>query len=349
TVRANRKRRPATLSAGDLVYLSTKNLKLPKGQARKPTPKFIGPFPIRKVLEQGSLSILAHSPHLIRYICDLTIGQCDTETLAPIIEIALSHIFVIALVHQDDSLAPALNLIGIFVSLPSLRKITFQSNAWEAAHLHTVLANCNPSVHSLAFHSCSPEITDTLPDINSRLILSTRPTVTHLDLFFADTIPDFLLAAAPVDLLQLTHVKFGWCSGTGLSSFLVVFAQTIQSIDVDASDPSLRTVDLGCFPRLSHISVRGQGSELHYALEHSRESNVHTICYRAAAWRGVTGLWSVQAAILSAKMPALRRVDVKVVMGRNNTFSTERWISCVKDSMPLLDGRGILAITFDWL
>jgi hypothetical protein len=55
----------------------------------------------------------------------------------------------------------------------------------------------------------------------------------------------------------------------------------------------------------------------------------------------------VQAAILSAKMPALRRVDVKVVMDRNNTFSTEQWISRVKDSMPLLDARGILAITFD--
>lgn len=34
--------------------LSTNNLKLPKGWARKLTPKFIGPFPIRKVLEQGS-------------------------------------------------------------------------------------------------------------------------------------------------------------------------------------------------------------------------------------------------------------------------------------------------------
>ncbi|KAJ7844874.1 hypothetical protein B0H14DRAFT_2775684 [Mycena olivaceomarginata] len=292
-------------------------------------------------------SILAHSPHLIRYICDLTIGQCDTETLAPIIEVAWSHVFAIALVHLDESLAPALDLIGIFVSLPSLRKITFQSNAWEAAHLRAVLANCNPNVHGLAFHSCSPEMTNTLTDGNPRLILSTRPTVTHLDLFFADTIPDFLLAAAcPVGLSQLTHVKFGWCSGTGLSSFLVVFAQTIQSIDVDASG-HLRTVDLGCFPRLSHISVRGKGSALQYALEHSRESNVHTICYRAAAWRGVSGLWSVQAAILSAKMPALRRVDVKVVMDRNNTFSTEQWISRVKDSMPLLDARGILAITFD--
>src|ERR1700761_7771076 len=54
TIQANRKRRPAELTVGDLVYLSTKNLKLPKGRARKLTPKYIGPFPITKVLEPGA-------------------------------------------------------------------------------------------------------------------------------------------------------------------------------------------------------------------------------------------------------------------------------------------------------
>jgi len=31
---------------GELVYLSMENLNLPKGQARKLMPKFIGPYPI---------------------------------------------------------------------------------------------------------------------------------------------------------------------------------------------------------------------------------------------------------------------------------------------------------------
>jgi hypothetical protein len=164
-------------------------------------------------------SILAHSPHLIRYICDLTIGQCDTETLAPIVEVAWSHIFAIALVHLDDSLAPALDLIGIFVSLSSLRKITFQSNAWEAAHLHAVLAICNPSVHSLAFHSCSPEMTDTLPDVNSRLILSTRPTITHLDLFSPIALAfRLLLWSQPKEpLSKSTTLANPWLASTHLA------------------------------------------------------------------------------------------------------------------------------------
>jgi len=45
THRANKKRKdPPTLDVGELVYLSTKNLTLPKGRARKLLPKYIGPM-----------------------------------------------------------------------------------------------------------------------------------------------------------------------------------------------------------------------------------------------------------------------------------------------------------------
>ena len=43
---SNKKRRPAPFSVGDLVYLSTENLSLPKGRARKLAPKYIGPYKI---------------------------------------------------------------------------------------------------------------------------------------------------------------------------------------------------------------------------------------------------------------------------------------------------------------
>src|SRR5262249_15729760 len=48
TRNANRKRRSAIFKEGDLVYLSTKNLNLPKNRARKLAPKYIGPFKILK-------------------------------------------------------------------------------------------------------------------------------------------------------------------------------------------------------------------------------------------------------------------------------------------------------------
>lgn len=45
---ANKKRRPSPFEEKDLVYVSTKNMSLPKGLARKLIPKFIGPYVITK-------------------------------------------------------------------------------------------------------------------------------------------------------------------------------------------------------------------------------------------------------------------------------------------------------------
>ncbi|EPT04441.1 hypothetical protein FOMPIDRAFT_19471, partial [Fomitopsis schrenkii] len=45
---ANRRRRPSPFVEGDLVYVSTKNISLPRGLARKLALKFIGPYKILK-------------------------------------------------------------------------------------------------------------------------------------------------------------------------------------------------------------------------------------------------------------------------------------------------------------
>ncbi|KAL7284496.1 hypothetical protein ACG7TL_001787 [Trametes sanguinea] len=61
---ANRKRRPVPFTTGDLVYLSTKNLSLPKGMARKLAPKFIGPYKIVK--DYGNNSFKLDLPSVLR-------------------------------------------------------------------------------------------------------------------------------------------------------------------------------------------------------------------------------------------------------------------------------------------
>jgi len=64
TRQANKNQRRAEFTEGDLVYLSTKNLKLPKHRARKLTPKYIGPFRIVKEMEKGVTYQLELSPEL---------------------------------------------------------------------------------------------------------------------------------------------------------------------------------------------------------------------------------------------------------------------------------------------
>ncbi len=54
---ANRHRRSSPLAKGDLVYLSTKNISLPKGLARKLAPKYIGPYLISRDFGNNSYEI----------------------------------------------------------------------------------------------------------------------------------------------------------------------------------------------------------------------------------------------------------------------------------------------------
>lgn len=66
TVQANKKRAVASYKEGDLVYLSTKNISLPKGLARKLAPKYLGPFAIIKVLKEGATCQLDLSEELLK-------------------------------------------------------------------------------------------------------------------------------------------------------------------------------------------------------------------------------------------------------------------------------------------
>jgi hypothetical protein len=64
TKQANNRRKPAPFALGDLVYVSTKNISIPKQRARKLVPKYIGPYPITHVLEPGSSYKLDLPPEL---------------------------------------------------------------------------------------------------------------------------------------------------------------------------------------------------------------------------------------------------------------------------------------------
>ena len=66
TVQANRKRAAVQYQVGDLVYLSTKNISMPKGRARKLAPKYLGLFAVTKVLKEGATYQLALSDELLK-------------------------------------------------------------------------------------------------------------------------------------------------------------------------------------------------------------------------------------------------------------------------------------------
>ena len=66
TVQANRKRVGVSYKVGDLVYLSTKNILLPKGWAQKLAPKHPGLLPIARILRDSATYQLDLSNKLLK-------------------------------------------------------------------------------------------------------------------------------------------------------------------------------------------------------------------------------------------------------------------------------------------
>lgn len=64
TWNANKKRQDVPFKTGDLVYLSSQNVKFPKGLARKLIPKFLGPYKILQEHGDGVSFKLEMPPHL---------------------------------------------------------------------------------------------------------------------------------------------------------------------------------------------------------------------------------------------------------------------------------------------
>src|SRR5260370_8528540 len=65
TIQANKHQSPEpVINTGDLVYLSTKELNLPKGQAKKLLPLFIRPYEVLNTHPETSTSMLKLPPEL---------------------------------------------------------------------------------------------------------------------------------------------------------------------------------------------------------------------------------------------------------------------------------------------
>jgi hypothetical protein len=61
-----RRRQEPTIKEGDLVYLSTKNLLLPKGRANKLMPKYVGPYKVLQAYPETSNYTLELPSELVR-------------------------------------------------------------------------------------------------------------------------------------------------------------------------------------------------------------------------------------------------------------------------------------------
>ncbi|KAJ6538015.1 hypothetical protein B0H19DRAFT_1270392 [Mycena capillaripes] len=323
---------------------------------------------VRSIAAKQLAKILTRSPHLVHYICELSIGRCDAETLAPIVYLPWSHLSAIHFVRGHKEKTLAVDLITAFVSLPTLHQLSFYRN-WDQNDLHTFLASCNRGIFSVGFWLFDPPTLYNPPLANN----SPRLRITYLELPISSSISDFIVhSVSPLDLSHLTHLKYD-CSSldTRLYQILQTASRTIQNLEFWSAEELVdpESLELGSLPALSHITLWGATAPLVKAI--ARAKTLRTICFYVFLPKDAMELPNVEAILLSADMPALQRVELQVYwpsehrdsstiaqwtsVFKSKVFRAEaveeppvhgstEWVALVEEKMPQLMERGILDI-----
>ncbi|KAF7372436.1 hypothetical protein MVEN_00104900 [Mycena venus] len=320
------------------------------------------PFPL--TMSTNRLSDFAsQAPHLIDHIRELSIVECDGETLAPIVEISWSRLRAItferALSREMGLLAAdadAVVLVSALVALPTLREISF-SSFYCGSELLTILAKCGAQVCSLKFdHS---DISDTaLTHAHAPLPSDPRyprPRITSLGMSVAGAIPDVIHSAtSPLDLSHLNHISFLIRLSTGILPLLHDSKNTVRSLEFDGKEPDIEFLDFGAFPALSHIKLWNGTEGLAKALEISTPLiHLHTISYSLSyslldsemLLLRIMPLPLLDSLVSNSvsKLPALRRVVVQLVATEYNP-GHEALTSAIENQVPWLVQNGLLVI-----
>ncbi|KAF8191027.1 hypothetical protein K438DRAFT_1970773 [Mycena galopus ATCC 62051] len=311
--------------------------------------------------------LLASSLHLIEYIRTLHIDVCDAETLAPLVSIPWSRVSTISFMHwidgedleEEENFHPELrlDLIGELVSLPMLRQISFNCIGWKTDPLRRLLAKCSPTVCNLSVTHCLPLDTTSGPCDPSQN--SRRPIITALSLLTVPGIPPFSWRPSIFHVshtfnftgtvLELWHYSMspGTPSRAWISMGQVRSCAVLGTAPITAADHDVRSLDLGLFPELSHITLQNVGPALHQAIENSGTIHVRTISYLLPWIRGTDSVKQLETTILAAEMPMLRRVEVRIdaLFCAPERMQGFDWVADVREKMPQLVNRGILDVT----
>ncbi|KAJ7608879.1 hypothetical protein DFH06DRAFT_190747 [Mycena polygramma] len=290
--------------------------------------------------------ILSCSAHLLDYVCDLSIWKCDAKTLTHLAHLSWPRLSTISVSYYSGRKKPlpAIDLLCILVSLPTLRSLSISSSSFTLEDIHTILASCSSSL--LSFRFCGePEMSQTA--IRNFPLTRTvpRPRITHLDLdlwviLTTSSILDLILdSGGPFDLSCLTHFNSDGIVALGIPRVVLSVQHTLQHLEIIGIEPGMESLDFGAFPVLSHITVKSIAPPGMDAIAHSARSSVRTITCHAhlPGWPDMaTQLQDLENAILAADMPELTRVEVRVF--RYNPLRTvsraPRWMTRIRGQRP---------------
>ncbi|KAK6983948.1 hypothetical protein R3P38DRAFT_3108584 [Favolaschia claudopus] len=312
--------------------------------------------------------ILTEFPYLIDLVSELHIRECDDENLRPLVQIPWTHLSTLTLGDgRLDPLSPSsIEILFPLLSLPSLRDVCCFSSWISPADLRELLLKINPDIPRVRLTNGTGVFDDTpiyippSPPPRSSLIEGTvgthgnipRPKLTHLDFGFFGGNGWVEMLRHPMFLRPfiwgVVHVRWRFCQPAWFHTLLGLVSDTLQSLDLDARDPSLDLLDFSVLPTLSHLIMSRVGDFLRAAMTRSNSNSIHTITYHLGEG-GWAELKEIEEVILSATMPSLKKVEVRVM---ESYFAEEircagGYVRFVEKHMPRIFEKNLLAVVFE--
>ncbi|KAK7038593.1 hypothetical protein R3P38DRAFT_2906641 [Favolaschia claudopus] len=309
--------------------------------------------------------ILTEFPYLIDLVSELHIRECDDENLRPLVQIPWTHLSTLTL-GDRRKLAPAspssIAILFPLVSRPSLRDLCCFSNWIAPADLRDLLFNSNPDIPRVRFTNGTGIVDDIpiyipppSPPLERTGIYTTsnipRAKLTHLDLGFLGGNGWVEMLRHPMFLRPfiwgVVHVRWRFGQPGWFHTLLGLVSDTLQSLDLDARDPSLNVLDLSVLPTLSHLILSRVGECLRAAMTRSNSTSIHTITYHLGEG-GSAELKEIEEVVLSATMPSLKNVEVRVMERSKEILQCAGgYVRFVETHMSRIFDKGLLAVVFE--
>ncbi|KAK6983954.1 hypothetical protein R3P38DRAFT_373361 [Favolaschia claudopus] len=294
------------------------------------------------------------NPRLVAYVRELHLRRCSDHIVRPLARIAWTRLLVLSLgkgvISSPEVLFP-------LVSLSCLRDLCIYAGLMRPSQLRILLGKCSLDISRIQLNTLlftdAPLYNSPLSpkrDAAVRRNSDDPSKITHLDFEQSrGALGEFLLHLKSIpELLDVRHIRGRDDRWSWLPFILHQAGDAVQSLDIDGGDPSLEHLNFSLLPKLSHLTVCGVGRPLASVLQQSGENPIQMVSYLLGGG-GQPDLHDLEEMILSARMPLLQKVEVRVVLKdfcvRGAGY--EECVSFIEAQMPRVFERGLLTVVLD--
>ncbi|KAJ7838072.1 hypothetical protein B0H14DRAFT_2790033 [Mycena olivaceomarginata] len=322
------------------------------------------------------------SPHLIPYVHTIDVESCDTELLAVLAQVSWSQVRTLSISEI------AITEEGpVSESVISLLELEFGVLNWCSVNfVRALFARCSPSLESLSLNNCKLKTSSCLT-ISAEPVRFTLPCpkIRELILRHSPYVVALLHSACPLDFSALMHLccvgdssmldGFLGLSGGPLGDLMPSFQSppnpdlmngflrrnggTIQSLEIDTIDHSLKSFNLTALPAVHRLSAADfvQGGGLcDLLVRWPMPQRISSIRLFTSTGFMSEPRWAEESscgrldrlAFDRVSLPGLQKVEVVVsitVGGFSPLFRRGAIVPTVQAAMPRLNERGLLSVS----